>query len=46
MKLNELTGIVIAPAIEVHRGLGGPRLLESIYEEALIHELTLRSLHV
>lgn len=31
-------------AVEVHRALGGPGLLESIYESALSHELTLRGL--
>jgi len=33
-------------AIEVHRELGGPGLLESIYEEALAAELQLRGLRV
>ena|ERR1700722_14848720 len=32
-------------AIEVHRLLGGPGLLETIYETALCHELSLRGLH-
>jgi len=32
-------------AIEVHRFLGGPGLLETIYETALCHELSLRGLH-
>jgi GxxExxY protein len=34
---------IIAAAIEVHRHLG-PGLLESIYEEALCHELELREI--
>lgn len=34
---------IIAAAIEVHRLLG-PGLLESIYEECLCHELTLRNI--
>jgi GxxExxY protein len=37
---SEVTGKVIAAAIEVHRSLG--RLLESTYEECLCHELALR----
>ena len=36
--LNELTGNILAAAIEVHRELG-PGLLESIYIECLEHEL-------
>lgn len=31
-------------AIEVHRCLGGPGLLETVYENALCHELSLRGL--
>jgi len=38
---DELTQRIIGAAIEVHRILG-PGLLESIYEEALCHELRLR----
>ena len=38
---DELTHAVIGAALEVHRILG-PGLLESIYEKALCHELTLR----
>ncbi len=30
---NQLTSSIIDAAIEVHRVLGGPGLLESIYEE-------------
>lgn len=41
MARDELTEKVIGAAIEVHRILG-PGLLESIYEEALCHELQLR----
>ncbi len=40
---DPLTEAIIACAIEVHRILG-PGLLESIYEEALCHELTLRGI--
>ena len=37
---------VVDAAIEVHRTLGGPGLLESVYEEALVYELELRGLNV
>src|SRR5262249_20186234 len=40
---DELTSRVIGAAIEVHRILG-PGLLESIYEAALCHELSLRGI--
>jgi len=43
---NELTGAIIGAAIEVHRVLGGPGLLESLYEEALADELEQRGMHV
>ena len=42
---NELTGEIIGAAIEVHRNLG-PGLLESIYEECMVHELVERDLFV
>jgi GxxExxY protein len=38
--------VVVGAAIEVHRTLGGPGLLESVYEEALAYELELRGLEV
>ncbi|MGH7890210.1 MAG: GxxExxY protein, partial [Thermodesulfobacteriota bacterium] len=41
---DQLTEKIIGAAIEVHRILG-PGLLESIYEEALCHELTLQNIH-
>ena len=40
---DELTGKIIAAAIEVHRILG-PGLLESIYHVALCHELAMRGI--
>jgi GxxExxY protein len=36
---DELSQHIITAAIEVHRTLGGPGLLESVYEEALVWEL-------
>ena len=36
---------IIDASIEVHRLLGGPGLLESVYESALCHELGLRGIH-
>jgi len=44
--LNALTGEIIGAAIEVHRELGGPGLLEDIYESELACELSLRGLSV
>jgi GxxExxY protein len=43
---NELSYKVIGAAITVHQSLGGPGLLESIYESALFHELTINGLKV
>jgi GxxExxY protein len=43
MHENEISGVVIGAAIEVHRALG-PGLLERVYEESLCHELDLRKL--
>ena len=43
MDMNNLTGEVIAAAIEVHKILG-PGLLESTYEECLCRELGLRKI--
>lgn len=36
--VNDLTGVIIGAAIEVHRSLG-PGLLESVYHECLAREL-------
>lgn len=43
---NHISGQIKEAAIEVHRVLGGPGLLESVYEEALFYELQLRELRV
>ena len=46
MDENQISREVVSSAIEVHRGLGGPGLLEDVYEEALAHELQLRGLNL
>ena len=46
MSENEISKVIVDAAIEVHRELGGPGLLESVYEEALVEELTRRGLKV
>jgi GxxExxY protein len=43
---NEISGEIVRCAIEVHRTLGGPGLLEKVYEEALTWELSNTGLHV
>jgi GxxExxY protein len=43
---NELSKIIVDAAIEVHRELGGPGLIEDIYEEALGEELRGRGVQV
>ena len=44
MNENEISHFVVDAAIEVHRTLGGPGLLESVYEEALCFELAQRGI--
>jgi GxxExxY protein len=39
---NEISHKIIGAAIEVHKILGGPGLLEGVYESCLCHELALR----
>ena len=39
MDENEISRQIVIAAIEVHRTLGGPGLLESVYEEPLAWEL-------
>ena len=46
MTENEISHIIIGAAIEVHKVMGGPGLLEDVYEEAFCHELGLRGIHV
>jgi GxxExxY protein len=46
MSENEIATVVVDSAIEVHRTLGGPGLLEAVYEEALAFELDSRGLAV
>ena len=46
MDENEISKVIIGAAIEVHRELGGPGLIESVYEEAMVEELQLRGLSV
>ena len=46
MTENELSNRIIGAAIEVHKELGGPGLLEDVYEECLCDELLLRNIPV
>lgn len=46
MTENEIAKIIVEASIEVHRTLGGPGLLEAVYEEALAFELESRGLAV
>ena len=43
---NAISKIIVDAAIEVHRTLGGPGLLEGVYEEAIAYELERRGLSV
>lgn len=43
---NEISHKIIGAAIEVHRILGSPGLLESVYESSLCHELQLRGFEI
>ena len=45
MNENELSGLVIGAAIEVHKALG-PGLLESVYQTCLLKELHIRGIWV
>lgn len=46
MTENEISKVIVEAAIEVHRQLGGPGLIEDMYEESLCHELELRGLKI
>jgi GxxExxY protein len=46
MTENDISKIIVDCAIEVHRTLGGPGLLESVYEEVLAWELQACGLQV
>src|SRR5262245_45721667 len=46
MNENEISRVIVDSAVDVHRTLGGPGLLESVYEEALCFELASRRLSV
>jgi GxxExxY protein len=46
MNENEISRYIVIAAIEVHRTLGGPGLLESVYEEALVWELMQKGFEV
>ena len=43
---NQISKVIVDAAVEVHRELGGPGLLEDVYEEALDEELRQRGLLV
>lgn len=43
---DEISFEIVGAAIAVHRGLGGPGLLENVYEEALCWELQTRGLSI
>ncbi|WP_437544517.1 GxxExxY protein [Sorangium sp. So ce367] len=45
MEENDVAEVVVDAAIEVHRTLGGPGLLESVYEEAFAFEPSSRGLN-
>jgi GxxExxY protein len=46
MNENEISKVIVDSAIEVHRELGGPGLIESVYEEAMVEELGRRGMKV
>jgi GxxExxY protein len=46
MNENEISKVIVDSAIEVHREPGGPGLIESVYEEAMVEELASRGMKV
>jgi GxxExxY protein len=46
MNENEISKVIVDSAIEVHRELGGPGLIESVYDEAIVEELARRGMRV
>jgi len=46
MDENGISRVIVESAIEVHRELGGPGLLEGVYEEALADELQKKGLKI
>ena len=46
MEEDEISKEILDAAITVHKTLGGPGLLESVYRDSLVHELKLRNLEV
>jgi len=46
MDENAISKVIVDAAIDVHRTLGGPGLIENVYEEALCCELLTRGLTV
>lgn len=45
MRENELAGVIVDVAFQIHTKLG-PRLLESVYEAVMAHELRKRGLKI
>jgi len=46
MDENQISRVIVDASIEVHRTLGSPGLLESVYEETLAWELNHQDLSV
>jgi len=46
MTENKISKVIVDSAIEVHRELGGPGLLECAHEESMVEELSRRGMKV